>query len=242
LSGDQVKLLKMRRISNEEEKDTLITKMKSGINASLMLDIVRNLPDFLLPEYEPRYNYLHSDITVIDNRIANVVSFEQKKEISEPLFKGELYIDAENNALLSARFEVHPKYVEKATDIYVTRKSKNVRITSQKVEYHVSYKLWNGTYYVNHIRGDLYFKVRKNNQLFGASTLHTWFEMATCKIETEDVNRFTHSETLQTRTIFAETNFAFDPDFWENFNIILPEDALNEAIRKITSKIEETGN
>jgi hypothetical protein len=64
--------------------------------------------------------------------------------------------------------------------------------------------------------------------------------MATCKIETEDVNRFTHSETLQTRTIFAETVFAYDHNFWENFNIILPEEELNEAISKITSKIEET--
>ncbi|GHT29566.1 hypothetical protein AGMMS49574_06670 [Bacteroidia bacterium] len=46
---------------------------------------------------------------------------------------------------------------------------------------------------------------------------------------------------LQTRTIFAETNFAYDNLFWENFNTILPKGQLNDAINKITSKIEETG-
>jgi hypothetical protein len=239
-SGDQVKLLKMRRISNEDERDTLITKIKSGINACLMLDMIKNLPDFLLPENEHQYNYLHGDITVIDNRIANMISFEQKKEIKSPLYKGEIFIDAENNALLSARFEIHPKYVEKATDMLVTRKSKNLHITSKEVVYTVSYKPWNGTYYVNHIRGDLYFRIKKRNQLFSSTTLHTWFEMVTCKIETEGITRFTRNETLQTRTIFAETNFNYDNDFWGNFNIILPEEKLNEALARITSKIEET--
>ncbi|MDR1938548.1 MAG: carboxypeptidase-like regulatory domain-containing protein [Tannerellaceae bacterium] len=239
-SADQVKLLKMRRISNENEQDTLITKIKSGINACLMLDMIKNLPDFLLPENEHQYNYVHGDITVIDNRIANIISFEQKKDIKEPLYRGELFLDAENDALLSARFEIHPKYVEKATEMLVTRKSKNLHIASQQVVYNVSYKPWNGTYYVNHIRGDLYFKIKKRNQLFGSTTIHTWFEMVTCKIETEDVTRFTRNEALRTRTIFAETNFAYDSDFWGNFNIILPEEKLNEAISRITSKIEET--
>jgi hypothetical protein len=240
-SADQVKLLKMRRISNEKEQDTLITKIKSGVNASLMLDLVKHLPDFLLPGNEHQYNYVHSDVTVIDNRVVNMVSFEQKKEIKEPLYRGEIFLDADNDALLSARFEIHPKYVEKATDMLVTRKSRNLQIVSREVVYNVSYKPWNGTYYVSHIRGDLYFRVKKRNQLFGATTIHTWFEMATCKIETQDVSRFTRNETLQTRTVFAETNFTYDNDFWGNFNIILPEDQLGEAISRITSKIEETG-
>jgi hypothetical protein len=240
-SADQVKLLKMRRISNENERDTLITKIKSGINACLMLDMVKNLPDFLLPENEHQYNYVHSDITVIDNRMANIISFEQKKDVKEPLYKGELFLDSENDALLSARFEIHPRYVEKATGMLVTRKSKNLHIASRKVVYHVSYKPWNGTYYINHIRGDLYFKIKKSSRLFSSTTIHTWFEMVTCNIETEDVTRFTRNETLRTRTVFAETDFHYDRDFWGNFNIILPEEKLNEDIRRIISKIEETG-
>jgi hypothetical protein len=240
-SADQVKLLKMRRISNEHERDTLITKIKSGINACLMLDVVKNLPDFLLlPENEHQYDYVHSDITVVDDRIANIISFEQKKDIREPLYRGELFLDAENDALLSARFEIHPRYVEKATGMLVAQKSKNLHIASRQVVYSVSYKPWNGTYYVNHIRGDLYFRIRKKSQLFSSATIHTWFEMATCRIETENVSRFTRSEALQTRTIFAETNFGYDSDFWGNFNIILPEEKLNEAISRIASKIEET--
>ena len=241
-SADRVKLLKMRRISNGNERDTLIARIKSGIDACLMLDVVKNLPDFLLPGNEHRYDYVHSDITVIDDRMANVISFGQKKEIKEPLYRGELFLDAENDALLSARFEIHPRYVGKATDMLVAQKSKNLQIDSRKVLYSVSYKPWNGTYYVNHIRGDLYFGIKKKSRLFFSTTttIHTWFEMVTCRIETENVSRFARSETLRTRTVFAETDFGYDSDFWGNFNIILPEEKLSEAISRIASGIEET--
>jgi len=241
-NSDQVKLLKMRNISNQLEKDTVITKMKAGINSSLMLDVIKTMPDFLNPDDENNlYNYVSTDITVIDNRIVNVISFEQKENVDAPLYRGELYIDSENNALVRASFEINPKYVDKATNLFVEKKSRDLNITLQKVEYTLSYKQWDNMYYINHVRGDLYFKVKKRKQLFSSYPLHTWFEMVTCKIDTHDISRFTHNETLPTRTIFAETHFTYDENFWENFNVIPPEKKLNEEIKELSVKIEETG-
>lgn len=239
-SADQVKRLQMRRIFNEQERDTMITKMKSGINACLQLDLIKQLPDFLVLDTDPLYQYAHTDITVIDNRTANVISFEQRPGLDLPLYQGEIYIDNENNALLRVNFEVNPKYIAKAAGMFVEKKSKSLRIIPQKVSYTISYKSWDGVYYINHIRGDLYFKIKKRRQLFNTNMLHTWFEMVTCKIDTVGVNRFTHSETQPTRTVFSDTHFTYDESFWGNFNVILPEEKLNEAISKITSKIEET--
>lgn len=242
-SADQVKLLKMRRISNNQEKDTIIAKMKSGPNAGIMLDVIKNMPDFLMTESEVNYPYTfaHADISVIDNRLVNVISFEQRDFITTPLYKGNLYIDSENNALVRADFEINPKYVKDAAGLLVERKSRNLKITPQKVIYTISYKPWNGSYYINHVRGDLYFKVKRRKQLFGSTPLHIWFEMVTCKAETENVSRFTRKEILPTRTIFSETKFSYDENFWGDFNVIPPEEKLNEAIGKISSKIEETG-
>ena len=230
----------MRRISNEQEKDTLITKMKSGIYSCLVLDLMKQLPEFLDPSPDSPYTYAHTDITVVDDRLANVISFEQRKSINEPLYRGQIYIDMENNALLRVDFEFNPQYIEQAAGMFVERKSRNLRITPQKVAYTVSYKQWNGTYYINHIRGDLHFKIKKRRQLFNTNILHTWFEMVTCKIDTANVNRFSRIESLPTRTVFSDTHFNYDEGFWGDFNVILPEDKLNEAISRITSKIEET--
>lgn len=239
-SSDQIKLLKMRRISNEAERDTLITKFKSGINASLLLDIIKFLPEFLSEDERHKYNFISSDITVVNDRIANVIYFEQKKEIRDPLYRGELYIDSKNDALLMAKFEINPRYVEKSADMFIIKKSRNLKIKPEHVSYTVTYQPFNGRYHINHIRGDLYFKVRKKKQILGSTSIHTWFEMVTCKIETENITRFNRNETLPTKTIFSETNFAYDETFWGDFNVILPEEKLSESISKITSKIEET--
>ena len=64
--------------------------------------------------------------------------------------------------------------------------------------------------------------------------------MGTCKLDTANVNRFSRIESLPTRTVFSDTHFNYDEGFWGDFNVILPEDKLNEAISRITSKIEET--
>lgn len=241
-SSDQVKLLKMRRISNQQEKDTMITKMKSGINACLMLDLMKHPADFLLPDGDQFYLYAHTDITVLDNRLANVISFEQKSQFNLPLYKGELYIDTENDALLRATFEINPQYIKKAAGMFVEKKSKHLRITPEKVFYTITYKPWNGVYYINHIRGDLHFKIKKSRQLFNTTSLHTWFEMVTCKTDTLQAIRFSRNETVPTRSVFSETHFTYDPSFWGDFNVILPEEKLNDAISKISLKIEETGN
>ena len=186
------------------------------------------------------YTYTSGDIVSVDDRTANVVYFEQKRGVKEPLFCGELYIDSENSALLRARFEIHPRYVKAATRLFVIRQAPKIRLTTEKLVYTVSYKPWNGTYYVHHIRGDLYFKMKRKRMLFSNPTLYTWFEMVTCRIDGENVTRFPRAERLPVHTVFSETDFKYDADFWGDFNVIPLEEELGKIIEKVSLKIEQT--
>jgi len=239
-ADDQVKLLKMRKISNADEKDSIVLKMRAIIDASLRLDIIKYLPDFLELNDDNPFNYTKIDMTVTDSSLAHVIAFEQRPGITEPLYKGELYINANNSALLATHFEVNPQFVDKATDLFVIKKPKGVDIQPENVGYNVYYKYWNGKYYLNHIRGDLTFKIKKKNVFFQSSkSIHTFFEMVVCKIDTTDVKKFSGKESIPTRNVFSETKFQYDDRFWGDFNVILPEKELNEAISRISSKIEE---
>lgn len=46
------------------------------------------------------------------------------------------------------------------------------------------------------------------------------------------VSRIPRKETTPSQTVFAKTNFRYDNRFEDNFNVIPPEEALNEAIGK----------
>lgn len=232
---DQAKLLKMRRLRDNQEVDSFLPKMKSGINACLMLDIIKgDMTDFLSPKEKDGYSYSHVDITTIGDRRVNVIAFEPKSGV-DYLYQGRLYIDAENYALLQATFEIYPPYVEKATSIFVVRKDPQFTITAQRIAYTVSYKELDGAYYVSHIRGDLDFKVKKKRRLF-SWPLHMWFEMVNCESTTVDVKPFKRNERISTDNIFAETKFSYDEDFWGSFNTIVPEDELRESVIKILKK------
>jgi hypothetical protein len=239
-ADDQVKLIKMRKISDKDEKDSIIVKMRAGIDASLHLDIIKYLPDFLELNDENPFNYSKIDMTVTDSSLAHVIAFEQKPGIAEPLYKGELYIDADNSALLVTHFEINPHYIDKATNLFVLKKPKGVDIKPENANYYVYYKYWNGKYYLNHIRGDLTFKIKKKNLFFQPSkSIHIFFEMVVCKIDTINVKKFSRKESISTHTVFSETKFQYDNRFWDDFNVILPEEKLSEAISRISSKIEE---
>ncbi len=238
---DRVKMVKMRTISNNRETDTVIMKMKAGVNACLMLDVIKNIPDFLVLGEENMYRYTKIDMAVTGDRLAHVIAFEQNPGIKGPLYKGELYIDENNYALLHARFRIHPDYIKQARSMLVVKKSKSVEITPREAVYTVSYYPRNGKYYVNHTRGDLIFSVKKKRKILsGTAHVHTWFEMVTCNIDTVNVKRFSVAESQPARNVLSETNYVYDETFWESFNTIMPEEKLSEAISRISSKIEES--
>jgi hypothetical protein len=237
-AGDQVKLVRKRHITNVQADDTILPKMKSGIRSCLILDIMKELPDFIDPDDESLYNYVHDDVSVIDDRLVNVISFRQKPKNKEPLFAGELYIDDRRKALEEVRFEVNPKYVDKATNLFVDRKAHNLKLTLQQASYIVSYKPVHpeSDYYISHVRGDILFRVRKKGRLF-STPLHFWFEMVTCKVDTVNVRAIPRNERLSPNQIFADTKHAYDKYFWENFNIILPEEKLKAAMINSLSEV-----
>lgn len=238
--ADQVKVMKKRRILDRQARDTVVTKVKSGVLSTLMLDIVKNGVEFLdIDCPDNPYVYTHTDIAVIDDRLANVISFEQKESIEEPLFRGELYIDTENYALLEARFELNPRHVEKATAYFVEKKSKHFKLTLRSAGYVVSYKpLPDGTYFINRVRGDLEFRVRRKRQWF-SSTLNVWFELVNCKVDKDNVEPIPRGERLSQRTVFSEASYPYDFDFWKGFNVILPEKKLKELILNNLTKVSE---
>ena len=231
LASEQVKILKMRRLGTPNYNDSLIVRLKSSIYSCQMLDIIKNLPDFLDPQYYNYYNYSHTDITVLDERRVLVFFFEQKEEIKDPLFMGKLYIDAENYALLKATFQINPLYVEDAADILVLKQSRHIKAIPQSAIYEVSYAPVDGKYYLNHVRADLTLKMKKRGSLF-SSNEHVWFEMANCETNTSGVKRFANEEIVSNKNFLSEVSYSYDEAFWGNFNTLLPEKSLKELIRK----------
>jgi hypothetical protein len=236
--GDQIKVIKSRKIENLDRRDTLTVRLKGGLNSCLLLDGARNTFDFLLPENYTQYEYRMTDIVTINDESAFVIEFKQRPGIDIPLFRGSIYINVNNFAIEQVEFEVNPEFIEKSKEDYISNKSKGFTIWPVTVKYNVGYRKINGRYFLNHVRGDLVFYAREKKRLF-KSTFNVFFEIAVTDVSLNNVTRFEREEIAPAHSVFSRTIKSYDPVFWGSFDFLKPEDNLLQALKNMNVKMQE---
>lgn len=236
--NDQIKVLKSRKIENRELQDTLAIRLKAGLSTCLELDGIKNIFDFLSRESMPDYIYRMTDIVSVDDDAAFVIDFEQKEGVEVPLYKGSVYINTDDYAVLHADFELHPKYINKMKDTFVTSTSRGFITWPVTVKYSTSYRKVNDRYFLSHVRGDLVFLSRQKQKLFNTQ-FKVFFELAITGMSTDNVTRFEKEELAPIHSIFSKTLPNYDPAFWENQDFLKPEDNLLQELKNMNVRLLE---
>ncbi len=236
-STEQVKVLRGRRNRDFSEEDTLVVKLKGGLETSFLLDIVRNRPDFLREELFHRYDYFMSDIVIIQDKSAYAIDFRQKPNTELPHYAGRIYIDLESLAFRAVEFEVDPKTISSVATSMVYKKPRKVMVRPLQAAYTVRYKSEGDRFYLSMIRADNRFRVRPRRKLLG-NEFRTVSEMAVTGIQTEGVERFRFREISNPGDIFADLLGGYDPDFWGPYNYLIPEESLEDALERISRLME----
>jgi hypothetical protein len=231
-SEDAARIIKGRTITDVTSEDTILVKLRSGIHTSLFLDVIKNRPDFLLPDFQERYNLEFTDLMVYGERLVYVISFEQKSNITDPLFKGKAYLDQESLALLAADFEFNPALIHKQPGIFLVSRSPSIRIRPFVAKYHVDYRELGGRYHVSQVRAEVGMKIRRKRKWIGSRYLIS-IEMAITDVIPDQRLRIIPSERVRQNVVLSEEPFQFDPLFWGIYNTIEPEASLMESIQRL---------
>lgn len=235
---DKVKLFKSRKIYDVSRLDTISFRLKGGIQGCLFLDIIKHRPEFLDPEYMHYYNYHLSDISSYNNKPVYVIEFKAKPNLSAPLMEGKIIIATRSLAIISAEFGYDPDRIHEITRQFISKGSAKTKVKALHVDYAVNYRQIDGKYYLNHSLGNLKFKVRNKKRFFSQS-FSTSFEMATTKLDTTNIRRFKTKETIAPTTILSTKNLTYDQNFWGNKTFIKPEKNIQEAIKRISSSMQQ---
>lgn len=235
---DKVKIFKSRKIYDVSRLDTISFRLKGGIHGCLMLDIVKNKPDFLNPEFIDLYNFHLSDISTFNNRTVYIIEFQPKPNLHMPLLEGKLIIETRSLAIIGAEFGYDQDRLPELTNRFISKTNAKIKVRPTHIQYSVNYRNINGKYFLNHVLGNLTFKVRNKRKLF-SQTFSTSFEMATTKLDTINVRRFKHRETIAPTTILSTKNLTYDDQFWGNQTFIKPEDNIKEAIKRINNSMQQ---
>ncbi len=238
---DAVTIYKARKSTDYTRLDTLALKLQGGPFNTLFVDIMK-YPDFIFTEESmAKYQFTFDRSTRINDQLIYVVNFQQRDEITEPLYMGKLYIDADNKILTSAIFSLNITDREEASRMFVRRKPWNANVYPTEVAYRVDYREKDGKWYYGYSNVLLEFKINWDKRLFNS------VYSLSCEMAVTDWEKYVEAERpkikdrLRSTIILSDAAIGFaDPDCWGAYNIIEPEKSIESAIKKIQKQLERS--
>ncbi|WP_305602680.1 carboxypeptidase-like regulatory domain-containing protein [Lutibacter sp.] len=240
VKNDALMLYKSRKSTDYDKLDTIAFKLKGGPISTLNLDIIKNPNTFFTEEMLEVFDFSFASPTKIDNRPIYVVNFKQKKEIEDPQYYGELYIDAQALTLINAKFHLNLDDVVKASKLFIVKKPNDADVSAIEASYQVDYVVKNGKWHYSYSRIQLGFKINWSKKLFN-TVYYTTSEMAITDWEIIDNSELIKpKDRMRSSIIMSDEASGFsDPDFWGTYNIIEPEKPIETAIKKIQKQLKK---
>ncbi len=233
LFNEQVKIVKQRSFKSIDSEDTVKFKLYGGIQTSLDLDVVKNDFSFISLESMDEYKYAMRDMVLNDEKLTYKIEFKPRNENKPFTYEGCIYLDVESLAFVRLEFQYTKISLQKMRNAFVIRRSPRLIIIPQDAHYSVTYKEFEGLYYIHHIQGELSLKVKRRGK-FLSSNYSASFEMVATELDEDAPRRFSADQTINTNRIFSDHSPNYDLNFWGNENFLLPEQDLMKAFERLS--------
>ncbi|MEI8086191.1 MAG: carboxypeptidase-like regulatory domain-containing protein [Paludibacter sp.] len=246
MSSDIAKLYKSRKKTNYTELDSVQFKLKGGPNNCLYLDVLKNPDRLFTDDMLSNYTFEFSGVTYNDNKKIYIVNFTPCNSDYNPLYypnnyslyHGQLFIDAESQALKSAVFSLDLSDKNKAYSMLIQKTPRHFNVNPIEANYRIDYFEKDGKWYFGYSRIELAFNVSKKKTHYN-NNYYTTLEMAVINWEPYTKNNaIMYKDRIKPWVSMSNRISGFsDPDFWGDNNIIEPEKSIQSAIEKIRQEL-----
>lgn len=239
---DVLELRRARKSTDYRRLDTVALKLQGGPFATVFLDVMK-YPEFIFTsETIGEYRYEFKSPSTVNNRTVYVVSFTLDSRPDEPHYYGQLYIDTETLALVSADYKLNVGDKEAAGRMFVKKKPRDIFAYPLSATYKVDYRERDEKWHYGYSRADLTFRVEEKGKWFNTTyTLSS--EMAVTDWESNPNNELPKAkDRIRPNVVITDQVSGFsDPDFWGPLNVIEPDKSIESAISKIQRQLRRNG-
>ncbi len=239
-SNDQARIYIGRKATDISPRDTVLLKFQGGISDALMLDVAKN-PEVIFGTEGKEYDFHIEGLININNKHHYIINFKPKEGIDEILFRGTIYLDAATLAFARIVFNMNVEDRKDAANIFIRRKPSKMRVEVSGAGYVVDYTENEGKWFFNYSGTEVSFRVRWTNRFFGlfATNYTIRSEMAVTDKYNDNVVKFPRNERIRSTDVIAEKVEHFlDPYFWGAYNVIEPDQEINDAIKRLSGKLK----
>ncbi len=242
IQSDRVGIFKGRGSTNYDTTDTLFVKLQGGINTALELDMVRYpFLGFALDEVTDKYVLSMGGVESSDGHSFYVLNFEPAPKATEILFRGKIFIEVESLAIGRVEFSMAVEgREEEASHLFVLKHPSNTRFYVNSAEYVINYRCFDDVWYYDYCRADISFSTRRVHSIF-RNNFSVTEEMAVTDHKEGGI-AILPAERVKFRDILSDkvADFA-DDSFWEDYNIIEPDQTIDVLIRRIIRQLNRRG-
>lgn len=232
---DHVKFLKGRKGASAKPYTDIRFRLKGGPYYITKLDVIKNHESFINPEYRHLYKYDFDRKTLIDNRETAVISFTPIANLQDILFEGKLYVDIETWALARVDFRYTKQGLKEARNTLIHKEPRHCRAIPTELSHIVQYKLMDQKWVLLSARSTMLVKI--NNREEKVKThFESISEILTTNIDKNNFEQFTRREIFKSNEIFSDKIVEYDHLFWQNYNIIHPEEELTKALKNFNNQ------
>ncbi len=228
---DLVRIVKGRRSPDVKPFQWINFKLQGGPFTITQLDMVKTLESFLDPEYQSMYNYRITRSIWYNENPVYILEFKPVAEFSRLGFNGEMYVDRETFAIVHIHFSFSKNGLKEAENLMIKKKPKGVKAKLTETDYTVNYQFYDGKWHLLNLKASVIFRVKSRFDRIN-SEYHSVSDLLITDIDKTDIRRFERGESFTQRDVFVEMIDNYDPDFWENYNIIKPDEDLQNAFKK----------
>jgi hypothetical protein len=228
--SDLVRVLKGRKSPDVQPFKWLNFKLQGGPFTITKLDAIKTMESFIDKAYQELYHYEVLKTIWYNSSPVYVVKFHPVSNTFFPPFEGEMYVHRETFAILHANYSLNKYGLKEAESTMIRRKPRNVKARPSYVRYEVNYQQYLGKWHLASAQASVKFKVKSKRDKLN-SEFHSVSDLLITDIKSTELKRFTKDEKFQMKDIFVENLGTYDEIFWENYNIIKPNEDLRKAFK-----------
>lgn len=233
---DRIAIRKGRKLVNTQKTDTLGAKIQGGPTLAIELDLVKKTEVFLSYKEMNNYHLRMETPMSIDGRPQFVISFAPATIVDYVLYYGKMYIDRQTMAFTRVEMSLDMSDVQKAAESILVKKPAGVHFKPRELTTVVTYRYDGETCRMHYLHSDVKFNCDWKKKLFSAP-FHVEAEMVVTDLLENNAKPMAMNDAFRSKDSFYDKVTVFyDPDFWEDYNIILPSESLEQAIGKLKKK------
>lgn len=239
-ADDNISIYKGRGNTNRNASDTIFMQLQGGPLSTLYLDVVKD--PFIAVDMlsaTSYYNFSAGPVMFMDNMNIYTIDFNQDKETEEILYRGRIYIESQSLAVVRIEFEMNVEGRRNAWKEFIRKKPSDVNIDVERARYQINYKQGkDNKWHFDYARIDLRFKGKyKGKWMKNNYDIQT--ELAITDLENDAALKIPSAERFRMKEILQNEIKAFeDESFWGNYNVIEPDEKIENIIRKIRRQLK----